>query len=130
MENTSKIPHFSYIINSPKHKQYRCIVTKGEVIDKIDDLNEFYKTFGYTDELAQAGILADEFIWTEYVEDSNLDVCMQMHIAEYLNNHSPKFREQYGNEYEAHVKEHVAARKNRGFACFACRHKPFCKDVE
>lgn len=129
MQNTTTIPHFNYIVNSPKHQHYRCIVAGNDVIDKIDNLDEFYKTFGYTHDIAKTGILADEFIWNEYVKDIRFEACMQMHIIEYLNNHSPKFRELYGNQYEVLVNKHAEAREARGFACTACRFKAVCDDA-
>jgi hypothetical protein len=100
-------------------------VANGEVIDKIDNLDEFYKLFGYTDEIANTGILADEFIWDNYVKDNRFDACLQMHIVEYLNKHSAKFKELYGGQYEEYVKEHVKAREARGCECYACKHVTF-----
>jgi 3-dehydroquinate synthetase len=97
-------------------------VANGDLIDKIDSLDEFYKEFGYTAEIAKTGILADEFIWDNYVKDRSLDACLQMHIVQYLIKHSLKFKELYVHCYEEYVKEHVDARIARGFECIACKH--------
>jgi hypothetical protein len=104
MQTKLKIPHLSYILNSPMHKYYKCIVANGDLIDKIDSLDEFYKEFGYTAEIAKTGILADEFIWDNYVKDRSLDACLQMHIVQYLIKHSLKFKELYVHCYEEYVK--------------------------
>lgn len=130
MQNSIRIPRFSYIINSLHHQHFMCILANDDVIDKIDDLDDFYKVFGYTIELAKAGIGAEEFIWDNYVKEKSFDACLQMHIVDYLNKHSAKFRELYGEQYERYLNRHVAARDARGSECYACQHKQLCKDAE
>jgi hypothetical protein len=104
-----------------------CIVADDDnVIYKIDNLNEFYKAFGYTTEIAKTGLVADEFIWENYVKGS-ADACLQMHIVKYLNKHSAKFRELYGVQYESHVNSHVVTCETINTKCYACKHKPFCE---
>ncbi|MDP3088265.1 MAG: hypothetical protein Q8M99_08810 [Methylotenera sp.] len=100
-------------------------MANDDVIDVINKVDEFYKVFGYTNELAKEGIGADEFIWDNYVKKKEFDACLQMHIVEYLNKHSLKFRELYGEQYEGYVKSHALAREARGCECCACQHKPF-----
>ena len=124
---TIEIPHFNYTISSPHHQHYMCIVDKDDVIDKIDNLDEFYKEFGYTAEIAKAGVMAEEFIWEHYVKNKDFNACFQMHIVDYLNKHSEKFIELYGEQYESYVKSHVVAREARGSECYACKHNKFCE---
>jgi hypothetical protein len=128
MNNIQKMPLFSFVTNAFHHKHYKCIVANDDVIDRIDYLDEFYKAFGYTIELAKAGVGADEFIWDNYINDSRFHACMQMHVVQYLNKHSENFKKLYGEQYEEYVKEHVVAREARGYDCYACKHKEFCKD--
>jgi hypothetical protein len=128
MQNTTKIPHFSFVTNAAHHDHYKCIVAGDDVIEKMNSLDEFYKVFGYTIELAKAGIGADEFMWDHYLKDARLSACVQMHVIEYLNKHSARFNALYGGHYEEHVKDHALTREARGFACFACKHESFCEN--
>ena len=84
-----RIPYFKYRSRDPASKHYGCIELEGEVIHKIEDMTEFHKAFGYSVDIAKAGILPDEFIWDRYIRDSarNCNSCFQLHIIEYLLKH-------------------------------------------
>ena len=96
----------------------------------IEDIDAFYKLLGYTDQKAKAGLLPEEFIWEEYINNSGYSVCLQKHIMDYLYDHSPKFVEDYGEQYERFVEEHEKARLARGSACSGCKLQEYCGDAQ
>jgi hypothetical protein len=120
------IPRFNYVSRSGQ-PHFGDIVADGETFHHVNKPDEFYAAFGYTEELAKTGVLPDEFIWTEYIKDERLAPCAQMHIMEYLIEHSSKFAELYGDEYRVLVLEHVRARAARGYPCYACKWVSSCK---
>lgn len=132
MHNQHNIPRFKFVSTNLNQAHFRWILAGDEAIHHVTNLNEFYKEFGYSEEMAKAGILPDEFIWEEYIKDSEVDFdnCIQMHIVEYLNKHSPTFKEKYGNQREGLLASHAIEREARGVACFACRMQPFCNHLE
>ncbi|MBI3481129.1 MAG: hypothetical protein HY016_12375 [Nitrosomonadales bacterium] len=122
-------PYFKYRQASHANNYVASIEVDGEVLHKIENFDEFYKTFGYTQESRSAGVLPDEFIWSEYINNTAADftACCQMHIIEYLRMHSASFNEEYGEHYESWQAAHAEIRKKRGMACVACKAKPLCK---
>jgi len=124
----NQMPHFKYrFITNRANKHVACIEVERRVVHEIRNLDEFYKTFGYDQHIAQAGILPDEFIWEKYIQspDGDFSACLQMHIIEYLKKHSAAFREEYGNQCEGWLAAHAEVRAKRGMACAACRMEPF-----
>jgi len=124
------IPHFKYRSKALSCRQsgyidFGCIEADGEVIHKIENLAEFHKAFGYTQDMAKAGILPDEFIWEEYIRDAaaNCATCFQIRILEYLIEHSAFFRKKYGNQCDNWIAAHAEARSAKGAACCACKAK-------
>ncbi len=118
------MPRFRYRFVTIQNRRVPCIEADGKIIHEIGDLDEFYRAFGYTPEASRAGLLPDEFIWTEYINGSDVDFspCVQMHIAEYLKQHSEVFNRQYGDRWESAVAAHAELREKRGGVhCFACR---------
>jgi hypothetical protein len=103
------------------------IEVDGRSIHKIEDLDAFYKEFGYTSDMAQAGILPDEFIWQKYIKgnETNSSSCLQIHTIEYLRKHSAAFREEYGEQSVAWIKAHATSTA-KGDLCTACRMEPVC----
>lgn len=126
------IPHFKYRPKPLSNAHYGSIELGGEVIHKIEDLGEFHKAFGYTSDIAKAGVLPDEFIWEQYIEDSakNCKTCFQLHIIEYLIEHSVSFRKKYEAQCEDWIAAHKEARSLRGeIVCPACKTRlPLKKD--
>jgi len=123
-----KIPHFKHCYRDASSKHHEFIEADGELIHKIEDQDEFYKTFGFTIDMAKAGVLPDEFIWEEYIKDSvtKYTACLQMHIIEYLRKHSDTFTRKYGDQYEDWIAAHAEARTAKGELCFTCKAKSFC----
>lgn len=128
MEPTTKLPQLKVVLSSPHHKHYRHIVLADESLCFIEDINAFYTSLGYTQTIAKSGLLPDEFIWNEYVNNSGYSVCLQKHIFDYLHSHSPKFNEIYGKLYEEFTDEHTVALEARGSACTGCKLNEYCED--
>lgn len=123
MNIESNIPHFNYQLSSIHHPHFQCIEVDGEVIHHIQDLDAFYAVFGYTPAMKQSYVSPEEFIWAEYVNDSNIQHanCMQMRIMEYLNKYSVAFREKYGAQYGRLLAAHAEEIAARGVTCIVCR---------
>lgn len=111
-----KIPQLKFRNKSPKVKSFGCVELSDEVIHKIVDLNIFYAGFGYKPEMAQNGIMPDEFIWDTYFRysDRNCASCYQLHMIEYLLKNSESFAKEYGHEcdhwIDAHAKKRAACK--------------------
>jgi hypothetical protein len=127
----NQIPHIKHRTRG-SYKQLGFIEIDGEFIHDIKNLDEFYRAFGYSVEIAKAGILPDEFIWTEYIKDAPLAFtnCLQIHIIEYLLKHSDTFREKYRENCADWISAHVEAVTARGVLCATCRMKPYCSRRE
>ncbi len=108
----TKIPHLAYLPKMSSGKFSPCINVDGRETYHIEDLGKFHKTLGYTQDLAKAGILPDEFIWEEYFRytDANRAVSFQVHLIEYLLKHSASFREKYGEKCESWIADHAKPR--------------------
>ena len=108
------------------------IKVDGEVIHnirRVDELNDFYRVFGYTDEMTKKGIMADEFIWDEYIrsDPNQFSDCVQMHLLEYLNKYSPTFKSAFEDVYEGWMAELAKVRNEKRERCIVCKTKPGCK---
>ena len=127
----NKIPHFKHVTRGGSKKHIGFIETDGEIIHEIENIEKFYKAFGYTQDIAKAGVLPDEFIWDEYIKGSSgkYSACLQMHILKYLNKHSKKFRKKYSDRYISWMLAHAEERTSSGDLCFTCRLKPYCEKV-
>ena len=127
-----KIPHFEYESSCPTNKFVGSIKLDGKEIHRIQNMNEFYKYFGYTESDAKKGILPDEFIWMDYVNNQTADFtpCAQMHIIKNLEAHSEKFRVQYASQYKEWVNSHATIRREKGIVCTSCKMNPYCEDVK
>jgi hypothetical protein len=95
------MPLFSYSLSKPNQREFGCITSADEIFHRIGDVEEFYATLGYTQEMRKQGVIPDEFIWERYTRDGAVmsATCVQAHIATYLHKHSHKFRGQYGHAY-------------------------------
>ena len=129
MSAKNELPQLKVVLSSPHHKHYRHIVLGEESLCFIEDLEAFYYSLGYTPEMRKSGLLPDEFVWEEYVNNSGYSVCLQKHIMDYLHAHSPLFNETYGEHYARFVEEHAAERMARGNACAGCKLHEYCADV-
>ena len=94
--------HFQYNFSSSSGQNYGWITLDKINIYQIANADEFYSALGFTDEMRQAGVLAEEFMWTEYRKDNSekAEVCLQIKIIEYLKTHSATFNEKYATECE------------------------------
>ena len=117
-----QIPYFKYRTSVPSCKHHGRIEMEGEVIHKINDMQEFHKAFGYTPDMAKEGRLPDEFIWEEYVKDmpANCSACFQMRLIDYLIKHSIKFMEKYGDQCEGWIAAYAKARAESE-VCRSCK---------
>ncbi len=124
------MPHFKYHLTNVSRMNFGCIEVAGEVIHKIDNVDEFYKEFGYTPDIRKAGVLPDEYVWDEYINNATVNnaACLQMHIIEYLIKHSESFRRKYGVQCESWIADHAKETVARGVACAACRMESFCEN--
>jgi len=127
--DTVKLPQLKVILSSPRHEHYRHIVLADDSLCFIEDMDAFYTSLGYTPEMAINGLLPDEFVWEEYVDNSGYSICLQKHILDYLHVHSQKFNDMYGVQYGELVEEHAVALKVRGTVCAGCKLSEYCKDV-
>jgi hypothetical protein len=121
------IPHFKYTSPKQSNNLTARIEVGVRIIHVIEDLSEFYKVFGYSLDMAKAGVLPDEFIWEEYIKNSDYTACMQMRIIEYLRMHSDAFMKEFGDQCDKWISVHEAIRAETGMECVACRMKPFCE---
>jgi len=123
------VPHLKYRFLAVSSRRVPCIEAGGKVIHEIQHLPEFYGMFGYTLDAGKSGLLPDEFIWAEYINqhDAAFAPCIQIHIIEYLLKHSDTFKAEYGARCEKLLADHAAIRAKRGIACTACKAKNFPK---
>lgn len=109
---SNEIPHFKYNRINLRNKQFGCIMLHEDVIHRIALMDEFYKEFGYTLELAKNKILPEEFIWETFFRypGRNCDACYQLHMIEYLLKHSDTFAKKYGHECDDWIAAHAEAK--------------------
>ncbi len=121
------IPHFKYHPARVATKKAPCIEVEREIIHTIEYPDEFYKAFGYAPNMGKAGVLPDEFIWSEYIQNSKSDfsACIQIHIMEYLIKHSGTFIEKYGIKCAAWLDSHAVEKCATGKRCAICKLEPF-----
>jgi hypothetical protein len=108
----SNIPYFEYQPPTRYNQGRGVIRLHGQVIFQIDDMKEFYASFGYTLEMARQGLSPDEFIWKSYFKPvgTNCSGCYQKRIVEYLLQHSPAFAANYGSQCGNWLNAYTAAR--------------------
>jgi hypothetical protein len=121
----TSIPLFRYRTRQSADTKFGFIEAEGEVVHSIENLNEFHKAFGYTRDMANAGILPDEFIWEEYIKDKaeSCAACYQLHIIEYLLKHSVAFFQKFGERYDDWIAAHAEAKAASGNLCVVCKAK-------
>lgn len=121
MENLSKIPRFSFDLSGKGNKPASILVSHFQ-FDEINDVAEFLRELGYTDEIRRSGMLPDEFIWVTYTRNgaAKSAQCLQPKIIEYLFKYSDKFRKEYGNEYVSMIGKCVSEKNDDSELCVAC----------
>lgn len=122
------MPHFKYIPANVARRQAAHIKTGGNTIYRIENSNEYFKEFGYTEDMAMAGVLPDEFIWAEYVQNNSahFTACIQTHIIRYLIKHSDVFRKTFGEQSATWLATHAAEKCSKGITCVACKMESVC----
>ncbi|HSM97443.1 MAG TPA: hypothetical protein VLS47_00375 [Gallionella sp.] len=125
---SSKVPHFNYHLANPLSMHFGCVEMNGRMIHKIANIDEFYHEFGFTPGMCMAGVLPEEFIWAEYIQNAtgNFVVCLQIRIIKYLIKHSEKYGEQCKVWLDTYLKEVVA----KAVACAECGMKPICERLK
>lgn len=123
-----QIPHFRRRAGNGMDRHSEFIEMDGECIHKIENLDDFYKAFGYTEDIAKSGLLPEEFIWEEYIKGNALvfTECLQVHIIEYLRKHSDKFKHKYGEQAMNWIAAYAKTISSRGMSCAACRKNRVC----
>lgn len=116
------MPHFKYVPVNIASRQAACIKTEENAIYRIENSNEYFKEFGYKEDIARAGVLPDEFIWAEYIQNTSADstACIQIHIMRYLIKHSDEFRKTYAEQCANWLAAHAAEKCSKGVTCVAC----------
>lgn len=97
----------------------------GELFYEIYDYSEFYKTFGYTRELAKI-TLFEEFIWGHYkrAHAEKEPTCIQALIVTYLDKHSTTFSNKYGRVYEEKIGKCISDKISSCDHCVNCIMHP------
>ena len=115
-------PRFHYMLSSPHHNQYGYITLGNEKVHHIGDVHEFYRALGYNDEILKTGLLPEEYIWNQYHKDKSekSEVCLQIKIIEYLNKHSPTFKDNYAVECEHWLASCMKKLTNKSTECTNC----------
>lgn len=63
MKNSNELPRLKVVLNSQKHENYRQIMDGKKPLHYYEDVRGFYYAVGYTDDMARANVLPDEFVW-------------------------------------------------------------------
>ncbi len=124
---SSVMPHFKFRFADISGARVLCVESGGKIFCEVPRPSEFYHVFGYpADPAQQPGLLPDEFLWTEYVNNPKADFssCMQIHIIEYLKKHSELFMTEFGEHCDKWIADHVTLREKKGISCIACRLNP------
>jgi hypothetical protein len=110
------------MLSSPHHNQYGYIMLGNEKVHHISDADEFYKALGYNDEVRKTGLMPEEYIWERYHRDESVksEVCLQAKIIEYLNLHSPSFKNNYAIECEHMLESCKQKKANKSNECSGC----------
>jgi hypothetical protein len=101
----NSIPWFQYERPKIGRHDFGTIEIGHEIFHKIDDMGKFYAALGYDKDAKVKELNDDEFVWDRYTRDKAKmsPQCLQVQIAVYLHNHSPKFNELYGQAYDAMI---------------------------
>ena len=126
MHNSANKPHFRCYLSNPYSPKFGFIEADGKVVHQVKDILKFYAVFGYTKAMAKAGVLPEEFMWSEYIYPQ-YSPCIQANIIKYLNKHSTTFIEEYGEQSKQWLADHSTTREGRGVSCAACRTTHQCE---
>lgn len=129
MENIKKIPNFSYVISNGSRNLGNYVLIDGEIIHEIEDIYDFYRALGYTDEMQKAGIEPEVYRWERYTKDGAVasPLCLQDCIIEYLCYHSEKFKQQYACDIDNWIGTCTPENYRNIELCNRCRIRPGTK---
>ena len=127
---TNSIPRLTY--SNPRASNKFCwqIEENKDVIHIIanDDIDRFFDALGYTNEIHSRGVLAEEYIWEEYVKQPSamLSECLQKHLLQYMLKYSASFKDKHGVECAIWIDNHARIRNASRSFCNKCRSMQFC----
>jgi len=125
---TNRMPHFNYQLENPQFGYIGCVYMDGKIIHKIDNIDDFYLEFGYTEKMMEAGVLPEEYIWMTYIQNAtcNFAVCLQICIIKYLVKNSA----QYGQQCECLLDDYLKKTVEKGWSCSVCSMKILCGQLK
>lgn len=120
------VPHFKFSISNPNDQNFGFITIGHDKIFRVANIDEFLKALGYTLEVNRAGLLADEFIWAEYLKDgcTKSGMCLQAKVIEYLSKHSTTFIEKHAGQLKRLVGSCSEGRARENADCGDCLLHP------
>jgi hypothetical protein len=127
-----QLPRFEYDFTYPFNRNYRWIMAGEEMIHQVYDINDFYKSLGFTEDIHKKGNLPEEYIWNEYHKDGakREDACLQAKIVAYLFKNAWGFRTTFENSYKNWIGSCESAKMNDSKYCTACKKHPKNKVIE
>ena len=125
---SNNIPYFKYHLTNPLSMYFGSVEMEGKSIHRIENIDEFYFEFGYTPAMMKAGVLPEDYIWAEYIQNAtcNFVICIQIRILKYLIKHSCKYGEQCKVWLDTYLEESVA----KAATCANCRMRPICEKLK
>jgi hypothetical protein len=120
--NKVSFPRFHFNLSSPSTPAFGYVTLGDEKIHHIDNVHEFYRALGHTDEMRLKGILAEEFVWTEYHKDESKysEICLQVRIIQYLSRHSATFIEKYAAQCDSWLAACLKRCISNSPGCMSC----------
>jgi len=102
------IPHLKFRLKSPSGNRNASIELSGKDIHAIDDLSVFYKSLGYTQDMALEGTLPEEFVWDTYFRHcvKICNSCYQLNLINYLATYSDSFKAKYKEQIQTWLAHH------------------------
>jgi len=99
------IPLFHYDPPKVGRHSFGVILVNCEIFHIIQNMEKFYSALGYDKRAKYKQACDEEFIWERYRRDNaKMSMqCLQIQIQIYLHNNSNKFRELYGQAYDAMI---------------------------
>jgi hypothetical protein len=124
--NKVAFPRFHFNLTSPSHPTFGYVILGDEKVHHIDNVHEFYRALGHTDEMRLKGILAEEFVWTEYHKDDSKysEICLQVRIIKYLTRHSETFIEKYAAQCDSWLATCLKKCMSNSPLCMICSCNP------
>ena len=125
---TQTLPDITYNLSNPASHKFRGIEVNGEIVHRIEDIDEFYGIFGYSSDMKKAGVLPEEFIWNQHTKHAktNFAICKLIQLIEYLRFQSPQFLQKYGDKCDEWLTALEKMRAPDYEECASCKMKSVC----